>query len=95
MSTATVAANYAHTIARMAGCDPVHLLGLDIRALDVLYFGILSDDAAPGFRSMVNHLETAALELYALKAFHSPAERAYCQLELARRDIKTRQPREL
>lgn len=90
MSTATVAANYAHTVARLAGVDVEHLSDLDIRELDVLYFGILSDDAPPNFRSTVDHLETGPLEMYATRAFLNPAERAYCQLVLARRDIKAR-----
>lgn len=89
MSIAT-ATSYAHTVARMAGVDAEHLLGLDVRALDVLYFGIRSDGASTHFRSMIDHLETGPLEMYALRAFLSPAEAAYCQLELARRDIKAR-----
>jgi len=86
----TATTNYAHTVARLAGVDAEHLAGLDRRELDVLYFGILSDDAAPTFRSMVDYLETPALELYALRSGLSRAEHAYCRLALARREIRAR-----
>lgn len=89
MSTATDT-SYAHTVARLAGVDIEHLIGLDAVELSVLYYGILSDDAAPSFRSTVDTLETPALEMYALRAHHTPAERAYCRHVLARRDVQAR-----
>lgn len=89
MST-TSTTNYAHTVARLAGVDVQHLLGLDLLELGVLHFGILSDAVPTAFRSMVDHLETGALETYALAACHGTAERAYCDLVLARRAIRAR-----
>jgi len=89
MSTAT-AHSFAHTVARLAGVDVEHLIGLDVTELNVLYYGIRSDDAAPRFRATVDRLETPALELYAGLAVHTSAERAYCLHVLARRDVKAR-----
>jgi hypothetical protein len=86
----TTIINYAHTVARLAGVDAAHLTGLDLLELSVLHFGILSDDAPAPFRSTADHLETAALEMYALASFHAPAERAYCELVLARRAVRAR-----
>lgn len=89
MSTATNT-SFAHTVARAAGVDVEHLLGLDATELSVLYYGMLSDDASPSFRSTIDYLETPALEMYALRAHHTAAERAYCQHVLARRAVKAR-----
>jgi hypothetical protein len=84
VSNATIA-SYAHTIARLSGCDVAALAGLDVMDLDVLYFGILSDDAPASFRSTVDYVETYALETYRFNGALTDAERAYVDLLLARR----------
>lgn len=86
----TTTANYAHIIARLAGCDATALAGLDVMDLDVLYFGILSDGASASFRSTVDYTDTYALDTYVLNRHLSDAERAYVQLVLARRANATR-----
>jgi hypothetical protein len=87
MSTAT---SFAHTVARAAGVDIEHLIGLDTTELSVLYYGMLSDDASRDVRAAIDHLETDAVELYATRGGLPRADRAYCRYVLALRAVKAR-----
>lgn len=80
-----VTADYAATIARLAGIDVAHLRGLDALALDVLYYGTLAADASGSFRDRIDRISTPALEMFRHRPSLTPAERAACNLTLARR----------